>query len=477
MDIPQLQSAQNQLSPRLLTERAGADEAAPAHSDTFSRSGRPEPSLIPSPLKTAGAETLAGMEKASSALPSDPKEAAAFLHKFNENLGLSPELLKEKYELMKKDTLSFLRATPALFIQDMKGPYSDSSRLLPRKAPLMTIDGDLHIGNFGTFKDKDGTVTWGLNDQDQAGPGSPEWDLIRLSASLVLLGRQNGLSKDEQDGLVKTLAKKYCRSVKSISEGNVSDSASLAHSETHGAIKKLISKAAESTQKDMLDKYTTSTDPGVCHFKNTSELKAVTPGEKDGVVSSLRDYEKTIDCSSDGVTHPLQVIDVHQKLGSGGSSYGLRRYWVLVNGESAGDRPVILELKQLLTPAVIDHTGDLSKADGLSMVDSQKKLGGYTNPLTGHTRIDGRSYLVREREAAKDTLSLEELTDSEDLDTVTSQTALVVARAHGHTESQAKALSKWIGSDEKLLKEKLIDIATRYADQTEADYRAFKASC
>lgn len=477
MNIPQLQSAQNQLSSLMMTERAVTDETTPAHRDTFSRSGRPEPSIILSPLKTAGIKNSSGTDKAYPALPSDPEEAAACIHKFNANLGLSPELLKEKCALMKKDTLSFLRATPALFIRDMKGPYSDSSQLLPRKAPLLTIDGDLHIGNFGTFKDRDGMIAWGLNDQDQAGQGSPEWDLIRLSVSLILLGRQNGLSKDEQVDLIKTLTKKYCKSVKSISEGDVSDSASLAHSESHGPVKKLISNAAESTQKDMLEKYVTLADSGIYRFKNTRELKAVTPEENDSVVNSLREYEKTIDCSSDGVTHPLQVIDVHQRLGSGGSSYGLRRYWVLVNGESAGDSPVILELKQLLTPAVIDHTGDLSKADGLSMVDSQKKLGGYTNPLTGHTKIDGSSYLVREREAARSTLSLEELTGSKDLETVTDQIALVSARAHGHTESQVKALSKWIGRDEKLLKEKLIDVATCYADQTEADYRAFKASC
>ncbi len=473
MDIRHLQSAHNQISQRISAGKADVEETAQVHGDSFTRSGKPEPSLIPSPLKTVTTESPSPMDKASSS----SKETAAYLHQFNENLGLSPELLKEKYALMKSDALSFLRATPALFVRDMKGVYSDSAQLLPRKAPEMTVDGDLHIGNFGTFKHRDGKIAWGVNDQDQAGQGSPELDLIRLSTSLILLGRKNGLSTDEQGELVKTLAKKYCKSVSSISEGNVSGSASLTHSESHGPVKKLIKKAGEITQKDMLEKFTTSTDSKIYHFKNTKELKAVTTEEKGTVTASLNDYEETIERSSDGVAHPLQIIDVHQKLGSGGSSYGLKRYWVLVKGESEGDKPVILELKQLLTPAVVDQEGDLSKADGKAMVESQKKLGGYTNPLTGYTKLDGRSYLVREREAAKHTLSLEDLTTSEDLDKVTSQAGHVLARAHGHTESQAKALSKWIGNDEELLKDKLLNIATRYADQTEADYKAFRASC
>jgi uncharacterized protein (DUF2252 family) len=474
MEIPQLHQANGQITRQRQTEGAGSDEAAQARKDTFSRSLKPEPPLIPSPLKTSAAESLSATDKASSALLADPGEAAAWLHGFNENLGLTSDLLKEKYALMKGDSLSFLRAAPALFIRDMKGAYSEPAHLLPRKAPEMTIDGDLHIGNLGTYKNREGKTVWGLNDQDQAGPGSPEWDLIRLSTSLVLLGRENGLSKDEQSKLIKTLAKDYCSTIDDIAGGDAAPSASLSHSESHGPVRKLINRSSECTQKEMLKKYAVSDDSGAWNFKDTDELKAVSQKDRDKVCRALGDYEKTIGCSSDGVVHPLEIIDVHEKLGSGGSSYGLKRYWALVRGE--GDRPAILELKQLLAPAVIDTTGDLTKADGKAMVNSQKKLGGYENPLTGNTEMDGFAYLVREREPSKGTLPLEELTDIDDMISVTSQASIATARAHGHTQSQAKALSKWIGDNAGLLRENLISIATRYADQTEADYKAFKSS-
>ena len=92
---------------------------------------------------------------------------------------------------------------PSLFHADMRGAYAAHSQLLDRAAPRITINGDSHLGNYGTMRDDDEGIKWALNDYDQSGPGSPERDLERLATSIVLLGQEGGLSPKDSLKLVK----------------------------------------------------------------------------------------------------------------------------------------------------------------------------------------------------------------------------------------------------------------------------------
>jgi hypothetical protein len=48
--------------------------------------------------------------------------------------------------------------------------------------------GDLHVENFGTWRDAEGRLVWGINDFDEAWPMPYVNDLIRLAASALLAG-------------------------------------------------------------------------------------------------------------------------------------------------------------------------------------------------------------------------------------------------------------------------------------------------
>jgi uncharacterized protein (DUF2252 family) len=439
-------------------------------SDTFSKTSGEDLNLIPPGL---GATESADPAKASSLL-SEPGEAVSFLHAFNEKLSLRPVALKEKYALMKKDALNFFRATPALFFHDIFGEYSEKAKLLPRDAPSITIDGDMHAGNFGTFKDLKGETVWGINDQDQAGTGSPEWDLERLATSLTILARKAGLSRAEQKEIIDVLGKHYCSTLSGLASGDEKGPSCLHVDECHGPVKKLVNDADQLTQKHLINKYTKESPNGSRLFATGGELQPVSQERQEAIREALKCYAKTIGATP-GVARPLVILDACEKLGSGGSSYGLPRYWVLVEGADRKTHPVILELKQLLTPAPQDQSGDLSLADGGAVVENQKKLGGYQNPLTGYTTMDGMAYLCREREAVKDTLDLDTIKDYDSLHSLARQAGQVLARAHGQTKARAQALVKWIGDDEGLLASRLNIFSSLYADQNDADYRALKA--
>src|SRR5438309_12074681 len=53
-------------------------------------------------------------------------------------------------------------------------------------APTVLAVGDLHVENFGTWRDAEGRPVWGVNDFDAAWPLPYTNDLVRLATSAVL---------------------------------------------------------------------------------------------------------------------------------------------------------------------------------------------------------------------------------------------------------------------------------------------------
>jgi uncharacterized protein (DUF2252 family) len=54
------------------------------------------------------------------------------------------------------------------------------------KAPAVLGVGDLHIENFGTWRDEEGRLIWGVNDLDEAWPAPYALDIVRLTTSVYV---------------------------------------------------------------------------------------------------------------------------------------------------------------------------------------------------------------------------------------------------------------------------------------------------
>ena len=67
------------------------------------------------------------------------------------------------------------------------------------KGPRVLAVGDLHIENFGTWRDLEGRLIWGVNDLDEVFPSSYAIDLVRLatSAYLAILGEHLSMQRRE----------------------------------------------------------------------------------------------------------------------------------------------------------------------------------------------------------------------------------------------------------------------------------------
>ena len=86
-----------------------------------------------------------------------------------------------KHTFMTRDPFSFLRATCYRWMQVWPEVCADIVR-----APVVLAVGDLHLENFGTWRDCEGRLIWGVNDFDEAYPLPYTNDLVRLAVSAAL---------------------------------------------------------------------------------------------------------------------------------------------------------------------------------------------------------------------------------------------------------------------------------------------------
>ena len=86
-----------------------------------------------------------------------------------------------KHQQMRSAPFPFLRATFYRWAQIWADVSGDAAR-----APEVLAVGDLHVENFGTWRDIEGRLIWGINDFDEAWRLPYTNDLIRLAASALL---------------------------------------------------------------------------------------------------------------------------------------------------------------------------------------------------------------------------------------------------------------------------------------------------
>jgi uncharacterized protein (DUF2252 family) len=92
--------------------------------------------------------------------------------------------LRAKHQRMRLGPFLFMRATFYRWCQLWRAKRKELGDVA-RAAPVAAV-GDLHLENFGTWRDSDGRLIWGINDFDETTTLPWTQDLIRLAASVHL---------------------------------------------------------------------------------------------------------------------------------------------------------------------------------------------------------------------------------------------------------------------------------------------------
>ena len=96
-----------------------------------------------------------------------------------------------KHERMAQSAFAFLRATFYRWVQVWPQVCPELAN-----APAVLGVGDLHVENFGTWRDAEGRLIWGVNDFDEVAQIPYTNDLVRLAVSAKLAIRENHLRCD-----------------------------------------------------------------------------------------------------------------------------------------------------------------------------------------------------------------------------------------------------------------------------------------
>jgi hypothetical protein len=108
--------------------------------------------------------------------------------------------LQLKHEAMAGSLFAFLRATFYRWVSLWLEVCPDLA-----EAPRVLAVGDLHVENFGTWRDIEGRLVWGVNDVDEAARMPYALDLVRLVTSAILAKRENGLAIDASSAATAVL--------------------------------------------------------------------------------------------------------------------------------------------------------------------------------------------------------------------------------------------------------------------------------
>jgi len=116
-------------------------------------------------------------------------------------LKLRRDDLDYKHAQMAADTFSFLRASFYRWAQLWPEELPELA-----DAPKVLSVGDLHVENFGTWRDVEGRLVWGVNDFDDATSLPYTSDLVRLATSAGLAAAEGHLNLDLKEACAAILA-------------------------------------------------------------------------------------------------------------------------------------------------------------------------------------------------------------------------------------------------------------------------------
>ena len=112
--------------------------------------------------------------------------------------------ITRKHEKMAQSAFSFMRATYWRWSETIFDVCPELS-----SGQTVLAVGDIHLENFGSWRDVDGRLIWGVNDFDEAAEMPYTLDLVRLAASAMLA--RDGASTDT---ICRSILGGYCKGLR-----------------------------------------------------------------------------------------------------------------------------------------------------------------------------------------------------------------------------------------------------------------------
>ncbi len=395
------------------------------------------------------------------------------------NVGRQQHLVPLRMQRMAASPFAFLRGAAVVMAYDLS------------KTPTMgcnvVLAGDAHVSNFGLYGSAQRELVFDINDFDETVVGPWEWDLKRLTASVNVAGRENGLSGRERRTAVMQAVEGYQDNMNRLQSMGTLDiwylhaypgQANVLRKVPAKALaitKKVMDKALQSDNHMLLKKIADKDTNGRWQFREDPPiLTRVSSIMKNKLITALEDYSLTLSRERRHMLSRYRVADVaHRVVGVG--SVGTRAYLALLMGKNDDD-PLFLQIKEASSPAHAPYLPSRRAEfnhEGQRVVIGQRALQASSDVMLGWTDMDGRPYYVRQMKNLKASVPIEWMS-GDAFDFYCWACGALLARAHART-SEAAQIAGYCGRS-TVLRESFAEWAEAYGDQNEIDHARLAAA-
>ncbi|QES46680.1 DUF2252 domain-containing protein [Streptomyces venezuelae] len=398
-----------------------------------------------------------------------------------------PELVPIRYGRMTESPFRFYRGAAAIMASDLAGS--------PDSGITVQLCGDAHLLNFRLLASPERRLMFDINDFDETLPGPWEWDVKRLSASLVIAGRANGFDEAERAVIVNSAVRSYREAMSGFAGmGNLEVWYSKIDAERleelvaaqlrQGGQQKLAAALARARRQNSLQVFRKLTEVVDGRPRIAADPPLLTPiadllpdVERSELERRFRrlleSYGRTMASDRGALLADYRLADVARKV-VGVGSVGTRCWILLLLGRNGRD-PLFLQAKEADTSVLAAHLGASTyRNQGERVVAGQRLMQAASDIFLGWERVDGidgkrRDFYLRQLRDWKG-IAMPETMSPKQLRTFGEICGLTLARAHARSGDRI-AIAAYLGRSESFDRA-VTAFAEAYADQNERDHQA-----
>ncbi len=386
-----------------------------------------------------------------------------------------PELLPLRYGRMSESPFTFFRGSATVMANDLAST--------PSTGLIVQASGDAHLSNFGAFATPERNLVFDLNDFDETLPASWEWDIKRLSASLMVAGRDNRYREADSANAARAAVRTYRRwMIRFAPMTHLAvwytriDTADIAALMPKAARKQFERGTRKVTQRDHLQSLAkmTSVVDGQVRI-NDDPPRVVHHSDQvvgDHLPTMAMTYRTSIRDDLRTLLERYAFVDFAQKV-VGVGSVGTRCYIVLLQGNHDQD-PLFLQIKEAVPSVLEPYAGKSTYENhGQRVVRGQQLIQAASDIFLGWGRLKGVDFYVRQLRDMKASVEVSLLTP-DGLVLYAELCGWALARAHARS-GDAATIAGYLGNGEAF-DDALVTFARAYADQAERDHAALAAA-
>jgi uncharacterized protein (DUF2252 family) len=402
-----------------------------------------------------------------------------------ENAGRIAELVPVRWGRMLESPFAFMRGAAGVMAADLAGT--------PSTGVHVQLCGDAHLANFGVFASPERRLLFDVNDFDETTPGPWEWDLKRLAASVVVVGRVSGLPSEHQAEAAHAAARSYRRHMASFAAMGALDiwyervdarAALRALGRRPPApVRSVVAGAPHRTSQAALPKLTTRTDGARRRIADHPPLvtHAGVDEHSEILAGALSKYPPSLETDRRVLLERFEVVDFASKV-VGVGSVGTHCFVALLVSD-IGD-PLFLQMKEARRSVVAPYVPhrptragaaaggrrplpDSPRSGGRRVVAGQRLMQAASDIFLGWASAGDTDYYIRQLRDMKGTVDTA-LLGGRGLAGYAKLCGWALARAHARSGAAAQ-IAGYAGNG-GVLDDAVTRFALSYADQTEHDH-------